>query len=64
MEEINDAIKLLKEKKDALYKLINEFELISAGDRKNIIKYLDEFYDTVNNPKEVQKVFIDNARTN
>jgi hypothetical protein len=64
MEEIIDAIKVMQEKKDAFYKLINEFELLSASDRKNIIKYLDEFYDTVKNPKEVQKIFIDNARTN
>ena len=64
MEEITAAITLLKEKKDAFYKLINEFELLSASDRKNIIKYLDEFYDTVDSPKEIQKIFIDNARSN
>jgi len=64
MEEITAAITVLKEKKDAFYKLINGFELLYANDRKNIMKYLDDFYDTVDNPKDVQRIFIDNARTN
>jgi len=64
MEEINAAITLMQEQKEGFYKIINEFELLSASDRRNIIKYLEEFYDTVKNPKDVQRIFIDNARTN
>ena len=64
LEEINKAISLLVEKKDAFYSLINAFEVVSASSRKEIIRYLDEFYDTVKNKKEIQSVFIDNARAN
>jgi hypothetical protein len=63
LEEINKAITTLVEKKDAMYKLINEFELLSASARRDIIKYLDEFYDTVKNKRDVEKIFIDNARS-
>jgi hypothetical protein len=64
LEEINKAINLLVEKKDAFYSLINAFELLPASSRKEIVRYLDEFYDTVKSKKEVQAVFIDNARAN
>ena len=64
LEEINKAISLLEEKKNDIYKLINAFDLVPASARKEIIKYFDEFYETVKNKREVQKVFIDNARAN
>jgi len=64
LEEVNKAISILQEKKNDIYKLINEFELVPAASRKTIIKYFDEFYETVSNKREVQKIFIDNTREN
>jgi len=64
IEEINASIKLLQDKKEEIYKVVNSFDLLSAGERKSIIKYFDEFYSTISNSRDVQRIFIDNARTN
>lgn len=64
LEEVNKAISIMEEKKNDFYKLINEFELVPASSRKEIIKYMDEFYSSVKNKRDVQKIFIDDARTN
>jgi hypothetical protein len=31
--------------------------------KKNSIDYLDDFYKTINNPKDIKYVFINKART-
>jgi hypothetical protein len=64
LEEVMSVITLLQDKKEAFYKLINEFELLSVSARKDIIKYLDEFYQTVSNKRQVENIFVENTRTN
>jgi hypothetical protein len=63
-EELDAAIQVFNSKKDKLYELINSFEPLSANVKKNSISYLDDFYKTINNPKEVKYLFITKARTN
>ncbi|MBZ5859543.1 hypothetical protein [Flavihumibacter profundi] len=62
-EEINSAIDQFKKQKENIYALINNFELLTPKSKKGMIDYLDEFFDTINSPKQVKYVFIDNART-
>jgi len=63
MEELQVAIDVFKKHKEEIYKLYKSFDLLDNYSKKEIGNYLDDFYKIINNPKEVQKVFIDNART-
>lgn len=62
-EELNAAIQVFNSKKDKIYELINKFELMADNVKKNSIDYLDDFYKTINNPKDIKYVFINKART-
>jgi len=62
-EELDAAIQVFNNKKEDIYNLINNFELLSANVKKASITYLDDFYKTINNPKDVKYVFITKCRT-
>lgn len=63
LPELNDVLALFKERKTAVYDLINNFNLLTARNKKEMIDYLDEFFSTINNPVQVNDIFIRNART-
>ncbi len=63
MEELQLTFDLFKAKKEAIMSVINNFTLLKESYRKEATRYLEEFYKTINNKKEVQSIFIDNART-
>jgi len=63
MEELNEVLSLFKNQKDNIYNLINTFELLTPASKRGMINYLDDFYDSIKNPKNVRSIFIDNART-
>ena len=62
IEIINGNIELFNLRKTAIYDLFNDFELLKKSERKRIIKYLDEFYETINDPRMVRQEFMENAR--
>ncbi len=62
MEEISETLELFKQQKENIYALVNNFELLTNGSKKNMINYLDDFFDLINRPREVRSAFIDNAR--
>jgi hypothetical protein len=64
MEELQAAIKVFNDKKPAVYNVINGFALLDNRSKSWLNKFLDEFYKVINNPKDVQRLFIDEARTN
>ena len=61
-DELNDAIKIFNTQKENIYSLINNFELINEKNRKQMIAYLDDFYKSINNNKQVKYIFINGAR--
>jgi hypothetical protein len=63
IEEVEEVLGLFREKKGKMYELINGFELLTAANRRDMIKYLDEFYEIIKDPKQVKSIFITNART-
>jgi hypothetical protein len=63
MAEINEALYVFKSKKNDIYALVKNFELLTPRTRDEINSYLDDFYKMINNPKDVKSIFIDNART-
>ncbi len=63
MEELQATMSIYKAKKEAIYALINNFALLAARTKKELINFLDDFYSTINDKRQVQNIFIDNART-
>jgi hypothetical protein len=63
IEEIEETVKNFIQKKDQIYSMINEFELLSNSSKKEMLNFLDDFYFLVNNKKNLQRIFIDNARS-
>jgi hypothetical protein len=62
MEELQKTFEIYNRQKDKIYALIRSCEFLQERHKKDMIGYLDEFYRTVNNKREIQTVFIDNAR--
>ena len=63
MEELQTTFEIYKNKKEAITSLVMNFTLLKERTRKEIISYLNEFYKTINDKRQVQSIFIDNART-
>lgn len=61
-DELQETIKTFKEKKESLMYYIEHFELCSTKCRKIMAGYLDDFYETLDNKKKVESIFIMNAR--
>lgn len=62
MEELNVAIKIFNDKKAQIYDLVNKNEYLSTRSKNSTISYIDDFYKTINDEREVKRVFIDGAR--
>ena len=63
MDELQATFEIFKSKRDAINSLINNFVPLQARNKKELVSYLDEFYKTINDKRQVQSIFIDNART-
>ena len=57
MKKFDDAIALYNKIKPDIYKLYTDCTLLDAKYVKSTIKYLDEFYETINNPAAFKKDF-------
>ena len=64
MTEIEITLKIFRDKREEINKLVNNFEILDSRSRKDFLKYVDEFYDMIDNKKAVERVFINGARTN
>ncbi|MES2882687.1 MAG: hypothetical protein V4676_11100 [Bacteroidota bacterium] len=62
MEELQEAADEFLSHKNNMYKLINDFELLSSNTRKNMISFIDDFYDMITKPNKIKAEFIQNAR--
>ncbi|MBK8292510.1 MAG: hypothetical protein IPK96_17775 [Flammeovirgaceae bacterium] len=52
MKYFNEAIAQFNERKDEIYKLYESNDLLDAGYIKSTIRFLDNFYETINDPKK------------
>ena len=62
LEELNSVLAIFNKQKEKIYSLVNNFDLLTEKNRKNITEYLDDFYKTINNSGQVKNIFIDQAR--
>jgi hypothetical protein len=64
MEDIMANIEIFKAKKQDIYALVRNFELLKQQSKSEIIGYLDSFYQLIEDRTRVKGIFIDNARKN
>lgn len=57
-EEVEAVMQIYQAAKPKMIQLINSFELLPEGDRKTMMKYVEEFYKTISNPKLVEHHFV------
>lgn len=62
MEELNEVLDIFKKQKDNIYALINNFDLLTSRSKKEMIHYLKDFFEIINDPQMVKYTFIENAR--
>ena len=63
IEEINEVLDIFKKQQQNIYATINNFSLLLPHSKREMTDYLDGFFATINDPREVKDVFITNART-
>jgi hypothetical protein len=61
-EIVYQTIKIFNNKKADIYQLFENSELLNKKVKKRVIKYLDEFYNIINDEQLVKVVFIEKAR--
>jgi len=59
---VHHTIEIFNARKQEIYQLFENFELLDADKKKKAIKYLDDFYEIINDDKKVKIEFFDNAR--
>lgn len=64
MEELQDAFNIFNQQKENIKDLIMNFEPLPVKHRKDMMNYIEDFYKTINDKKQAQKIFIDEARNN
>ncbi len=58
-EYIEESISKFRNSHDALYELVAEQERLDSGVRKSIVRYLDDFYEIIDDPQDVERKIID-----
>jgi len=58
--ELEAVFTIFNQQKDKIYHLINNCDLLQLKHKKDMIDYLEDFYKTINNKREVQRVFVEN----
>ncbi|MEL6864156.1 MAG: hypothetical protein AAFP19_07050 [Bacteroidota bacterium] len=58
-KELDEVIVNFIDKKEEMLEIVQNFELIHRKDRKELTKYLNTFFKTLDSPKASQKAFIE-----
>ncbi|MCW3091980.1 MAG: hypothetical protein JWP81_3049 [Ferruginibacter sp.] len=62
MEELQEALQIFLTQRKAMDSLISNFEPLLPGHRKEMLKYLDAFFNIISDEKDVKRIFIDGAK--
>ncbi|MBW6460701.1 MAG: hypothetical protein K0B08_09020 [Bacteroidales bacterium] len=61
-EILNRSIRRFQEKKEEIYSLFEDFELLDNKEKKRVTRYLDDFYRVIGNERLVRMEFVEKAR--
>lgn len=59
IEEMKDNFGYFMEKKEEIYNLYENYELLNNRRRRTTLKYFDEFYDIINDDRKIESEFLD-----
>jgi hypothetical protein len=62
MPELQTVLDTFRKQKKNIYDLINNFNYLTPRSKKEMIAFLSDFFDMIENQKLVKNAFIDNAR--
>jgi len=62
MPELQSVLDTFRKQKNNIYDLINNFNYLTARNKKEMIGFLSDFFVMIENPKQVKTAFIDKAR--
>jgi hypothetical protein len=63
MEELEQVIAIFMKHKDEVFGLINNCQWLNNRNKREMVSYIAEFYDIIQNKNVVKFTFIENART-
>lgn len=63
-KELEPAINYFISKKENVFSLIQEDTLLNSRSKREMIEYITDFFDIIENQKYIQREFIDNCRKN
>lgn len=62
IEELEAITSVFKEKHDSIMQYISSFNLLKPNERKDIVNYIEKFYDILKDKSSMRYAFISNAR--
>jgi len=60
--ELENALQLFREKRSAMYTIVQQCAYLSKGNKREMTAYLDGFFEIADNKSKVKDLFIHNAR--
>ena len=64
INQLHIALSVFDKQKDAIYGLFRDFEYLNEKEKRQIVNYLNDFYNIISDKKSIEHVFIDGAREN
>ncbi len=61
MEQFKQSFEVFNHKKDEIYQLYQNCEMLKNSEKKRILKYFDDFYDVIANDKKITTEFLENC---
>ena len=63
IEELKIAVKVFNDKKEKIIGLIKNNEYLNSKEKSKAVEYIEDFYKTINNDRELNKIFVEGGRT-
>jgi len=60
-EHIAASLQKFNDSREAIYALVAEQEGLESRVRKSLIRYIDDFYDLIDDPRDVERKIVDNC---
>lgn len=61
MEQFKESFVVFNEKREEIYNLYQNCEMLKNSEKKRILKYFDDFYDVIANDKKIESEFLENC---
>ena len=57
-EHVPASLRRFRDRRDSIYALVNQQEGLESGVRKKLVRYIDAFYELIDDPKDVEQKII------